>query len=284
MAKSKDEIKQQTAAEIAKDVYEILEKHTTTKNVYADNSKLAQFKSVPDATPLFDDLEAMFTQKYNIYPFKTLNAMSWQEIKDAVNEGIADKIFKIGDTKTIELYTGETIEVVIVGFNHDKISGSDDFAGITFGLKNMLDGEFEINEDYTNVGGWKKSKMRNVYMQRFFKLLPADLQEVIETVDKITGVGGGSEQTEITQDKLFLFSKREVTGSNEYVAPMEGKQYPYFENEDNRIKERAGSAYYWWLRSPLASIATSFCCIDSNGDFNIYGAGGTGGVSFGFCI
>ena len=69
-------------------------------------------------------------------------------------------------------------------------------AGITFALKDLLDGEFEMNETNTNIGGWRKSKMRNVYMPRFYKLLPKDLQGVIKSVLKET-------DDDVTVDKLF---------------------------------------------------------------------------------
>ena len=106
------------------------------------------------------------------------------------------------DTQRKPLYTGETVTLVILGFNHDNKADGSGKAAITFGAKDLIDGEYEMNEittddedDYgSNVGGWCKSKMRNVYMRRLFTLLPPDLQNVITPVEKMTGAGGGSNE------------------------------------------------------------------------------------------
>lgn len=286
MAKGiKNENKQQIASEVAKDVYNIVNKHITTRVVYADAVQVAQKQTVENATELLDDLSTLFDKKYNIYPFKSLNDMTWEEIKDTIHEGFADKAFAIGDTKSITLTTGEKAEVVIIGFEHDTISALNQKAGITFAFKNILDGWFEMNETDTSDGGWAKSKMRNAYMQRIFAVLPKDLQDLIVTVDKVTGVGGGKNETETTKDRLFLLSQREVFGNDEDVAIAEGKQYPYFKKEENRIAYRNNkNASWWWLRSPYLADSHSFCCVSDYGYADNYWATGSDGVRPAFCL
>lgn len=218
---------------------------------------------------------------------KNLDSLSWAEIAEIAESGKADIYFKVGDAKNITLYTGERVALVILGFNHDTLSengtAADKTAGITFGLKDMLDGEYEINEKHTNVGGWRKSKMRNVYMPRFLSLLPADLREVIKPVVKLTGKGGGSEEVESTDDKLFLLSQVEVFGDSRYTADGEGAQYAYFKDEENVIKRRGGSAGGWWLRSSNVSDTTYFRYIALTGSVSGT-ASNACGVSFGFCV
>ncbi len=246
---------------------------------------MAQKQTVENATELLDDLSTLFDTKYNIYPFKSLNDMTWEEIKDTIHEGFADKAFAIGDTKSITLTTGEKAEVVIIGFEHDTISALNQKAGITFAFKNILDGWFEINETDTSDGGWAKSKMRNAYMQRVFAVLPKDLQDLIVTVDKVTGVGGGKNETETTKDRLFLLSQREVFGNSEDVADFEGKQYPYFEKEENRIAYRNNkNTSWWWLRSPLVADSRSFCDVNGDGNADSYWATYSDGVRPAFCL
>lgn len=214
--------------------------------------------------------------------------MTWQEIAEIAATGEAQRHFKIGDTKDIVLYTGERVKAVILGFNHDVLSengrAADKTAGITFGLKDLLDGEYEMNEKNTNTGGWEKSKMRNVYMPRFLSLLPADLRDAIKPVVKLTGTGGGSDDITSTDDKLFLLSQVEVCGDGTYTADGEGEQYEYFKDAANVVKRRGGSAYNWWLRSPYVSYSYTFRCIYSTGGVNSYSASITYGVSFGFCV
>lgn len=213
-----------------------------------------------------------------------LDDYSWDEIAEIAEGEKPEEKFSIGDEKTVTLYTGEQVTFVILGFNHDKLQKGG-VAGITFGLKELMDGRFEMNADDTNVGGWRDSKMRTVYMERIYKLLPDDLRKHIKTTIKLTGEGDCSEDAEQTADKLFLFSEKEVFGETEYAVSNEGKQYPYFKDASNRIKHRNGtSANTWWLRSPYASSSYTFCYVGYNGNvYNGY-ASGSGGVCFGFCL
>lgn len=219
---------------------------------------------------------------------KNLDSLTWAEIAEISASGKAAAHFRVGDAKHITLCTGEQIEVVILGFNHDVNDQDDETcAGITFGVKNVLDGWFEINTDCTNVGGWRNSKMRTVYMPRFEKLLPADLREVLIPVVKFSGAGGGSDEIEKTVDKLFLLSEAEVVGEDnvEYSADGEGSQYEYFANDANRrVKYRDGSACTWWLRSPYAASSGSVRIIITSGSVSSNYAYGASGVSFGFCV
>lgn len=238
---------------------------------------------------LYEDIDAFFEEQYGIATRrKNIENMTWQEIAEVSAAGEAQKYFKIGDTKDIVLYTGERVKAVILGFNHDDLSqngrATNKTAGITFGLKDLLDGEYEMNEDFGNAGGWKKSKMRNVYMPRFLSLLPAELRGVIKPVVKLTGTGGGSDDVTSTDDKLFLLSQAEVCGDSTYTADGEGEQYEYFKDAANVVKRRGSSARIWWLRSPYLGIGTDFRCIYSTG--SVYGSDAhvTYGVSFGFCV
>lgn len=219
---------------------------------------------------------------------KNIENMTWQEIAEIAATGEAQKYFKIGNTKDIVLYTGERVKAVILGFNHDVLSQNgramNKTAGITFGLKDLLDGEYEMNENAVNAGGWEKSKMRNVFMPRFLSLLPAELRDVIKPVVKLTGTGGGSDDVTSTDDKLFLFSQAEVYGDDTYTAYGEGERYEYFKDAANRVKRRGGSAYSWWLRSPYLGYSTSFWHVFSSGDVYGYSASHSLGVSFGFCV
>lgn len=175
---------------------------------------------------------------------------------------------------------------VIIGFDHDVIYNdkSDAAAGITFAIEGVLDGWFEMNEDDTNKGGWKNSKMRTVYMSRIEKLLPAELRTALRTVAKFTGKGGGSDDVEMTADKLFLFSEAEIVGDDvEYSASGEGSQYPYFADAANRIKKRRDSCY-WWLRSPSVTSAYSLWIVNGDGNVGNGAASFSCGVSFGFCL
>lgn len=54
-------------------------------------------------------------------PKMKLDDCSWAEIDMYGKSGMADKVFALGDTKTVQLKDGTTIHVRIIGFNHDTI-------------------------------------------------------------------------------------------------------------------------------------------------------------------
>ena len=215
---------------------------------------------IGDAVP---DALASVAAKYGVTYRRPLADYSWSEIADIAKSGKAAAHFRVGDTKDITLKSGETVTAVIVDFNHDVLDSEIEYtAGITFGIKDVLDGWFEMNADDTNKGGWAKSKMRTVYMQRIENLLPDDVRAALQPVVKTTTKGGGSDEIEMTVDKLFLFSEVEIVGSDAADSDDEGAQYKYFEKPENRVKRRDGAACPWWLRSPNAANAAGLMSVN----------------------
>ena len=240
---------------------------------------------------------------------KSFALSDWQEIKEILDSGKAKEVFEVGDEREETLITGEKITLVLLGFGQDeKVSGGK--VNMTIGLKNLMDGDFEMNLTHTNEGGWEKSRMRTVYMERVFKLLPEELRNIIVPVKKSTSAGGGSTDITVSEDKLFLFSLAEIysqrgisksdnsnISGNADTYQEEGTQYEYFKEllgdadpyDDNEeiIKRKAnggGSTYVWWLRSPCIGSTTYFRLVNSNGTVDTNNAGDTYGVCFGFCV
>lgn len=184
---------------------------------------------------------------------------------------------KVGDKMKFELYTGEKVEAEIVGFNHDLLANRKGNARATFRF--TIDGEFEMNEDWTNIGGWGKSKMRNAYCKRLFKLLPIELQKAIKPVIKETTAGGASKELVETKDKLFLFSLAETIGNDGWLSYVEeGRQYELF-------RKKGYSFNKWsWLRLPSPSDTYAFHRVSSDGSSYISIASNTCGVCFAFAI
>ena len=176
-------------------------------------------------------------------------------------------------------------------------------------LKNMIDGLFEMNTECTNEGGWEKSRMRTVYMERLYKLLPEKLRNLIVPVRKLTSKGGCSTDIVRTDDKLFLLSMAEIfshkaisssdwehVANNADVYNEEGEQYEYFKkligdadpdkSNEHLVKYRGDSpsANYWWLRSPYAGNSNYFCYVNDIGYVYYYYASNSYGVCFGFCL
>lgn len=101
------------------------------------------------------------------------------------------------------------------------------------------------------------------------------LGKPIETIAKNTVCDGGGSET--IEDKIWLASRSQVFGTLENNV-NEGAEFPYYEEDtDRRKKTQAGTARYWWLRSPHSGGAiygryvstdgflTSTSAYDSNG-------------------
>ena len=217
---------------------------------------------------------------------------SWSDIAALLESDSADKYFSVGDEKTISLTTGEQVTLVILGFDHDDLTGGGK-AGISIGMKNLLATKYRMNATSTNEGGWDESEMRTSTMATLLSQLPSDLQGVIKQVNKKAMAGGASTSITTSADKLWLLAEVEVDGTTSAGYADEGEQYEYWKTVKDgtvaadRIKylsNGSGSANYWWLRSPSVSFSTDFRVFSSTGSVDINYAYTARGVSFGFCV
>lgn len=225
-----------------------------------------------------------------IYPFvvgDTLNDTTWDNIAIVSKLGKAQDYWKVGDTKTVAV-NGVNYQFQIIGFDHDTLTtadGSRTKAGITFQMVDCLSTTYYMNSSNTNSGGWNGSYMKKTVMTTLLNQLPAALKNVLKSVNKLSGTGGGSTSgTQTTNDKLFLLSEVEIFGTTTYSVPGEGTQYAYYKAGNSKVKKVNGSANYWWERSPRSGYTDYFCSVDSNGGANYYYASYSRGVSFGFCV
>ena len=215
----------------------------------------------------------------------TLASNSWATIAAVSAAGNANSFWSVGDEKTITV-NGETITLVIMGFNHDDLA-SGGKAGITFGMKHLMKDTRQMNTSNTNSGGFTGSAMYTWLQNTLLGQLPTDLKNVIKSVNKKTSAGSASSTINTNAMKLFLFSEVEIFGSTTYSAAGEGSQYSYFATAANRIKNLqngAGSANSWWERSPSASGSSHFCFVGSSGSAYYHHANLSWGVCFGFCV
>lgn len=126
----------------------------------------------------------------------------------------------------------------------------------------------------------------------FLNGIDADFLEVIGETEKVTcrntvTDGGGSD---ITTDKFFLLSRREVYAGNEVSRVIEGEPYPYYSdysdlsvagtgNDTNRIKYRNGSPQWWWLRTPNSGDGYNVRIIGTTGTLDGNSACNSSGVA-----
>lgn len=209
-------------------------------------------------------------------------------------------------TKSVTLTDGTRTAVQIAGFAHDeKTDGGK--AGITFIFKDCI-GEGKMNPSSTNAGGWEKSEMRSYLNSEGLNLLPADLKQVVISVNKLTNnIGRTNSMSSVTKtsDKLWLFSLGELAGETSVkdssgiyayysiIYKSEGSEYKLFTdldvniNETNSIlaKSFKGSSCGWWERSPDPQSENDFWSVITGGaPYVSSSAYYSDGVCPGFCI
>lgn len=96
----------------------------------------------------------------------------------------------------------------------------------------------------------------------------------------------GSATYDITYDKVFLLSRKNVFGSDEYSAISEGELLEYFNGATNadRIKYQNGKARWWWLRTPDSNRLYGVRGVSQYGTSTSGGASDTGSVVPACCI
>ena len=139
-----------------------------------------------------------------------------------------------------------------------------------------------------NIGGYENTILRAYLTGELFDNIPTILSTILVPVKKGSSLGGMSYEVEYMYDKVYALSMAEVglsTTTNPYK--YEGSQYPIYTDSASRIKladNGAGSAYYWWLRSPYCNNENSFYRVYSSGDTNGSYAYYSYRVAFGFAL
>lgn len=235
---------------------------------------------------------------------------TWAQISEACQDGTYKTLYAVGDTKDIELSTGETITVSIMGFDHDNLSDGSGKAPITLGMTELLTSTYRMNASATNAGGWDESEMRTSTMATLLTQLPPDLHSVIKQVNKKATAGRTSTRITTSADKLFLFALAELaskTGlensASDFIKDFaatyeqEGTQYEYFKNTVGdadlwsncpalvkNLSNGDGDVSIWWLRSPSVNATRTFWLVGTAGKVDSQVSSAVYGVCFGFCV
>lgn len=230
------------------------------------------------ATDYNETVQSIFNVTVSEDP-ETFAEYSWSRISELSANGQAAERFNVGDEKEVTLANDETLTFVILGFNHD-VDVNSNAVGLTFGLKNLYSSTSAMNETNSNTA----SSLMSDKLSSIYELLPEDLQAVIKTVQKQTSAGGKSRTIKTTEDKLFLFSEKEVFGTYAGSFDGEGTQYAYFAQNTNRVLTINGTASNWLLRSPTKDSYTTFRGVYQSGAIGNINANTAAGICFGFCI
>lgn len=270
----------------------------STTNVTSDVDTYAVFEE--PAVPEYAKDLSQFTYLYSEDPADAeVSAYTMGQLYAICEAGRAADFFQIGAQLKLLPGAGSTITDTsiifrVFGYNHFKISDTNDFANVVFGMKGLLNAYRQMNSGNTNSGGFDSSAMKTWLNGTMLNNLSKPWQQLIKTVDVLASQGGTSHTILTSRCKLFLFSDAEV-GFNTSVSPYSlevdanaaTKQFPIFTDNNSRIKKTAngtGSAGIWWLRSATASDSSSFENVYITGSANNNVASDSYGVCFGFCI
>ena len=217
---------------------------------------------------------------------------SWSTIAANVKSGNTSK-YNVGDTKEVNLGDLGTHTIRIANMSACTNGETSETAcGFVVEFADIITKQ-KFNSTTTNVGGWKDSELRTYVNGTIYNALPSDLQNVIASTKVISGHGDTSGETNFeTQDKLYLLNAQEVWNSNDYDTSVgTSKQLDYYKNQGvtaenyaGAIKQYNGSNSYWWLRSAYSTNTNTFLIVSNRGNWNIYSAYGSRGVSPAFRI
>ena len=237
-----------------------------------DSATTKMVKNILDGTtPVHDwatdaEIAAVFAK-----PFADATA---EEIAELAENGVASLAFSVGDEKTITLTTGEQITLVILGFDKDELADGSGTAGISLGMKELLQDTYAMYDETPTTVGWKQSEMRTVTMQTLLGRLPPDWRAAVKSVTKTSGF----QDLVSTSDQLFLFSRAEIDpnyGGSKVYEFWEGKGSP---DRVKHLSNGSGDAYIWWLRDNNLSVAVSGNIATTPYPTTPFG------VCFGFCV
>lgn len=154
---------------------------------------------------------------------------------------------------------------------------------------NCLPEEEQMNEEWTNAGGWNATKMRRHLRENILPLLPDELRAVIVPRVIMQNIKGEIVTPGDGADDIWLPSATEMFGDDVHPSATkydhEDIHFDLYSTEKSRVKE-CGNHGTWpyWLRSPLASSDANFTYVYANGTAVNWDAAGSIGVAFGFLI
>lgn len=207
---------------------------------------------------------------------------TWAQIIEACHNNEVPDTWKVEDQKPMTI-NGVDYQIDIIGKNHDTYA-SGGKAPLTFQLHDCYGETKNMNSSNTNSGGWTSCAMRSTHLPAILALMPTEVQNGIREVNKLTSAGSQSATINTTADKLFLLSEIEIFGSVSYSKSGEGTQYDYYKAGNSKVKNRNGSTFGWWERSPVGSMSLAFCFVQNTGNAYYSLATNTFGVAFAFCF
>ena len=213
---------------------------------------------------------------------------SWDTISKAVKKGNTSK-YNVGDSKCIVLdgftTTNENgcnpgeFKVRIANMsecNNGELS--DTACGFVIEFEDVIEAG-PINSNGTSQGGFKDSNLRTYINNDIYNSLPNDLKELIISTKVVSGHGSLDNSNFVTNDKLYIFSEKEIYGTsaeNAYGTASDAtRQLDYYrgigaKNYTKAIKYGDGEAWDWWTRTPTKDASDAWFGVYHTGQWYGY--------------
>ena len=186
-----------------------------------------------------------------------LEDCSWNMIQQLVKADTFKNYYKVGDTKSITLSSGEVVYIQVASIN----DGSGDASvwypkgTVDFISKDCLQTKYAMNGS-----AWNDSELRKTLNDTIINNLPIDLKNIITEKNHTYYVGASSHLDSF--DKLWLPTLYELTGSNGLIGNEKVNcniKYPIFSDDSSRIKclGNNGSANHWLTSSLYVNPSTN---------------------------
>ena len=210
---------------------------------------------------------------------------SWDDIATFSENGVANKIFSVGDTKSVN-FTDETIVFEIADFNKDNLVGGGK-AGITLIAKDLSKDTHYIH-NYTNKSiDFNLTDMFKTTLPSYFSKMDSSVKKHIKPVLKEISLLSNGNSKKSVEMNLFIPSEYEITGSITYSNSQEGPRYSLYTSSSKRIKNKNNEPFQYYTRSHVYSSWRNYTLIGTDGNswYNEYNYFNSSfGVCLGFCI
>ena len=220
-----------------------------------------------------------------VTPKNSLNEYTWDEIQAIAKSDAAlyNYNIAIGDTITDDTYTYYLV----------SDERSEAYDGLVFMYKSGV--KAQMNSINKNYGGYANSEMKETVNNIYNNLEDAEVKAAIKEVTiacndskyEADGTTTSNHEPNYVTAHMFLPSVREVSGTKGYSSSIdnyqtlngaldtEGSTFDYFKDETKLNGLFYSSSAYWWLRSAVGDVSSSFWVV-RGGDGIITSSGANG--------
>lgn len=212
----------------------------------------------------------------------TFAGSSWADIAELCAEGEAQTYFKLGDKKALTFTNAKgeelTVNMIIVGFNHDDLADGTGKASLS-----LLTDECLYSSNFHSANYLLPMDYHSYILQ----LLPDEVKQHIKSVSKTWTNNFQDPSALITYARsAWAPTATEILGDNDsYYAANQGVKYDYFTSDERRISKinTTGEAHRYITSSFRKDSGTNGVMINETGAFESTAYAGAP-FRFGFCI